>query len=283
MKYALTLVLLSLTFGAFAQINAAERAVKKAEKKVADKMIEKTFNGIVNKLFGADSTKVTTDESVKRDSSVVADSERFGGLFSAKRVDKKYEFHTTMDMVMTITDKKGKGEPIEMKMHYNKDSAYMAAELEMAISITDFNTMKSYSIVGGRVTTVDLQKAIDKSNKMSGKDDDSQPEFKYEKTGRTETIAGYLCEEYTLVSEDMEGVYWITDKVLLNMTSYVRSFEVNPNVNYPENMSGTILRMEMKHLDEGTTTTMETRSITSTDLSYDLSKYKVTDLSRFGF
>jgi len=283
MKYIMTVLFLSIAFNSFGQIRAAEKAVKRAEQKVADRLLEKTFNGIVDKLFGSDSTKVTQDESVKTDSTVTANSERFGGLFSAKRVEKKYEFHTTMDMVITSMDKKGKGDPIEMKMHYNKDSAYIATELEMAISITDFNQMKSYTIVGGRLTTIDLQKVMDKANSKSQKEDASVEDITYEKTGRTEMIAGHLCEEYKLTSEDIDGEYWITKDVFLNMNSYKKSFEINPNINYPENMSGTVLRMKITDLEHGGITTMETKSIRSEDISYDLGKYKVTDLSKFGF
>ncbi|WP_235297096.1 DUF4412 domain-containing protein [Portibacter marinus] len=264
------------------QTDPVGKVIRKAERKVADRIVEKTAEGIFNKIFGSDSTKTTKDKSVKTDSTVTADSEPFGGLFSAKKVDREYHFDLTLDMVIKTEDKKGKGDPINMKMHYSQDSAYIGTEMESAINIMDFTNMKNYTIVGGNVTSLDLQKVMDKANRQQDKKEE-EVDYTFEKTGRKENIAGYLCEEYKVESDDMIGNYWLANDVGIDVETYQKSFATNPNINFPSDARGVILKMRMEDKKDKTVTTMETNEVIKQEIIYDLSKYKVTDLSRFGF
>lgn len=281
MKLSITIFLL-FSFQIMFSQNPIGSAAKKAERRVTNKIVEKTANGIFNKIFGSDTTNVTKDKSVKTDSSVTANSEPFGGIFSAKKVDKKYSFDVTLDMVLTTKDKKGKGDPIEMKMHYNRDSAFIGSEVESAFNIMDYSSMRNYTIIGGNVTTMNLQKVIDKANRRNKKEED-QEDFTYRKTGKTETIAGYVCEEYEIESEDVKGNYWLTDDIGINISTYQKTFATNPSVTYPKDAQGIILKMVMEDKKDKTVTTLVTNEVIKQTLTYDLSKYKVTDLSRLGF
>lgn len=275
-------VLCFLSQLSFSQISSGKEAIRKAEKKATDRIVEKTVNGIFNKIFGQDSSKVTKNESVKTDSTVTANSNPLGGLFSAKRVERKYDFDLTLDMEFKTEDKKGDGDLIPVKMHYMSDSSYIGMEMSSAINIMDYKQMKSYMIVGGNVTIIDMQKAIDKANKKSKKKDYSE-DVTFKKTGKTEVIAGYKCSEYLVESEDGTGNFWITEDLNINVSTFQRAFDTNPNMYYPQGAQGIVLRMKIVDEKEKTVTTMDTNEVIKQQLKYDLSKYKASDLSRLGF
>lgn len=285
-KLLAIMLILAISINSKAQISAAERAVKRAEQKVADKIVEKTFNGLVDKLFGSDSTATTQDRSVKTDSTVTANSSPFGGLFSAKTVDKEYTFDLALHMEIQTKDKRGKGDPIDMISHYSSDSAYIGTEMQDVFNILDFSEMKSYSIIGGKVTIVNLQSFIDRANKNAKKtksDEEAAASFTYEKSGRTETIAGYKCDEYLLKSEDSEGEVWVTEGIGINPQAYAKTFAANPSLTYPTQEQGVILKMNIRDLKEKSTMTMITKKVIQETVSYDLSKYRATDLSKIKF
>src|SRR5690606_3198034 len=45
-------------------------------------------------------------------------------------------------------------------------------------------------------------------------------DFEFEKTGKTKTIAGYLCEEYMAETEEYSGSYWITQESVEGIGSF---------------------------------------------------------------
>jgi hypothetical protein len=146
--------------------------------------------------------------------------------------------------------------------------------------------MKSYSIIGGKVTIVNLQSFIDKANKQAKKrksDDEEEVAYEYKKTGKTEMIAGYMCEEYLLTTEETEGEVWVTEAIGINPQAYAKTFVANPSMSYPTQEKGIILKMIIRDTKNKTTTTMITKKVVKEEVRYDLSKYKATDLSRIKF
>ncbi len=286
MKYFNSLsILLFLLFATTlgAQITqGAEQAVKKAEDKAISKAIEKTFNGLVNKLFGSDSTSTeTTDGTIDSTKTKPTSS---GGLFSSKTIEKEFNFDITLDIDITTADKKGKENVVNSLTHYPKDGKYVGIETESVLNIMDFEDMKNYSVVGGKLTVLSLQSIVDKAKKVSKKEqenDEKVPELV--KTGKKEIIAGFECEEYTLEDEDMKASYWMTEELGISPATIALAFSTNPNIDVPENSHALVLKMIIYDTKEKTTTTMLTKSINKDKKSYDLSKYKASDLSRLKF
>ena len=281
-----------LLFGLFsislnAQVTgAAKDAVKKAEDKVLTKAVEKTFNGLVNKLFGSDSTSVD-EGSATVDSSGTESKSSFGGLFGSKPLNKKFDFDLTFEMEITSEDKKGKEHVIDTYTHYPESGTYIATETSSVLNIMDFGDMKNYSIVGGNVTILDLQRIIDKANKVAKKDksndDDEKEAPVFEKTGNKEVIAGFECEEYLMEDEEIKGNYWITQELNISTETVARSFSTNPDIDIPLHAQGMVLKMIIEDKKNKSKTIVITKSVTKEKKSYDLSKYKATDLTRLKF
>lgn len=285
-KIGLVIILFCAVNFSYGQISAAENAAKKAEKKVTDGIIEKTFNGLVDKLFGSDSTATTENKSIKTDSTVTANSSPFGGLFSSKKVERKFTFNLSLDMEIHTKDDKGKGDVIPLIAHYSSDSAYIGTEMQDIFNIMDFTEMKNYAIIGGKVNILGLQSIIDKAEKKAKIEKDKEADEdapQLTKTGKSEMIAGYKCEEYTITDEDFSGSYWITQDIGVDAAVYARTFATNPTVQYPSNMKGIVLKMILEDSKRKTTTSMITKEVIREEISYDLSKYKATDLSRLRF
>lgn len=265
-------------------VKGAEGAVKRAEEKVFTKAVEKTFNGIVDKLFGSDSTSTSTTNSTV--DSTGTEKPSGGGLFGTKTVDKAFVFDLSLDMEITTIDKKGKESVINSVAHYPKSGAYIGSETESVLNIMDFEEMKNYAIIGGKVTIVNLQRLIDKANKLSKKNEEDEevkdaPEMK--KTGRKEIIAGFECEEFLIEDDDIKGSYWLTEEIGISAQTVANAFSVNPSVSIPNNAQGMVLKMEIEDKKNKTTTVVLTTKVSKDQKSYDLSKYKATDLSRLKF
>lgn len=283
---ALLLILFAYTpFTAHSQIiSVAKDAVRKAEKKVAEKAVEKTFNAFVDKLFGSDSTSVASDSLAVQDSTKTKSSKGIlGGLFSSEPVNKSYDFAINVEVEITTEEKGKAGDPLNMNMLYPKEGSHIGIELESAMIISDYNDMKHYTVAGGNVSVMDLNTVLEKAAKYNEKSDDDKSNMKVEKTGKTKKIAGYLCHQYTMVDDETKGEWWITEDLDVNMDIYAKSFEANPNIIYPKEFKGIALEMYINYKDKSQNVKYITKSVTKSEISYDLSKYKVVNLSAFKY
>ena len=285
----LIIVLCSLSCNLLtAQVSSG--AVKKAEKIVTEKAIEKTLNGLVNKLFGSDTT--STSGATKSDVDATSDTatstkSSSGGLFGSKVVDKKFTFDITLEMEITTVDKKGKSNVINSIGHYPQNGSYVGAETESIINIMDFDEMKNYAIIGGKVTILGLKNIIAKANRMAEKEAEKakkkgeEPEQLIpEKTGKTAIIAGFKCDEYHAENEDLDCYYYMTKEIGISPDAMMNTFATNPNVTVPKDLNMLMLKMTVLNKDDNSKTTVLTTNVSKEKKTYDISKYKATDLSK---
>ncbi len=267
-------------------LRAAEKAIKKAEQRVTEAAAEKTFNAVVDKLFGSDSTSVenTKMDSTQVDSTSNRKSNSSIGIFGSKTIDKTYDFDMTLAMVVTTEDEKGEKTDLDYNSLYSNDGFYIGSELDEVLNIMDFDDMKNYALVGGKLTVMDLQKIIDKANRMDkNASQDSLQSLEFKETGKTEVIAGYKCVEYQFEDENTRGSYWLTKDLEIAPGLWSKGFEANPNVNMPSEIKGAVLKMDFFDKENKSKVLMLTKSVKKEERSYNLSKYKATDLSRFKF
>lgn len=283
----LSLIILSFLIAAPSANAQLKDLLRKVEQKVSESAADKAAEKIVEKIFGGgtktDSTGAVITESVDSSGST-SSSSILGGLFSSEPVDKSYEFDLSIHMTVTSSDKKGEESVMNTIAHYPKNGAYVGAEMESVFNIMDFEEMKSYAIMGGKVTIINLESAIEKAQKMSDDKSKEDPQdFELKKTGRKEMIAGFECEEYLVENDDAIGYYWITQEIGISTETMARAFATNPSLTIPNNVDGIMLKMEMTQKDDKSKVEMVTHKVTKDKLSYDLSKYEASDLSKFKF
>ncbi len=286
-SFTLFLILFSFFISAPKANAQLKDLLRKVEQKVSESAADKAAEKIVEKIFGGgtitDSTGAVITESVDSTGSSRNNS-ILGGLFGSEPVDKTYQFDLSLHMTITTSDKKGEDGVLNTIAHYPVNGAYVGMETESVFNIMDFEDMKSYAVMGGKVTVINLESAIEKAQKMSDNKADEDPEdFELKKTGRKEVIAGFECDEYMVENDEVKGFYWITQEIGISPEAIARAFSTNPAVTLPEHVQGIMLKMDMTQKDDGSKVVMVTEKVTKDKISYDLSKYEASDLSKFKF
>ncbi|WP_088653195.1 DUF4412 domain-containing protein [Geofilum rhodophaeum] len=99
-----------------------------------------------------------------------------------------------------------------------------------------------------------------------------------QKTGRTKTIAGYPCEEYTYADEESKGAFWLTTS-LKGLQNKALPAQFGWSQLFMGNTKGFIMASESTDLKTGETSTMEITEInTSRSTTFNIGEYAITNL-----
>lgn len=106
---------------------------------------------------------------------------------------------------------------------------------------------------------------------------------KITKTGKTEKILGYTCEQYQLSSSSGNSLIWVTKELGTGFTSFADTFsqmmQSNPSGNGIPDMkgmgNGVMLKMETTSATSGATSTFEATSIQKEGRKITSSEYKL--------
>lgn len=110
-----------------------------------------------------------------------------------------------------------------------------------------------------------MRKMVQNQAELEGRDV-KEEDVKVTKTGRTEKILGYSCDEYSVVSDNSTGNVWVTGELGAGFANYMKNFSMvmqgsqKGNSNLP-NMkgisNGVMLRMVNKDAKSGNTSKFE--------------------------
>ena len=195
--------------------NAVERRVEKEVEKATQRQLEKAFG----ELYGPSAD----DPSGSYDFSKI-----MKGINMNVQTEDSYSFSGTAVMEITGTDEDGKAiEPMIMKTFLNEDSEYSGMEfsvadqkqkndIEKTIMIFDMKHNASIILVENEDGKTSMaygldfgaigESVVENDTVTSGED------FNFKKTGKSKTIAGYTCDEYTTASEEYTGSFWVTQE-----------------------------------------------------------------------
>src|SRR5690554_5448909 len=99
-----------------------------------------------------------------------------------------------------------------------------------------------------------------------------------QKTGRTKTIAGYPCEEYTYANEESKGTVWLTTSIK-NQQSRALSNQFGWNQVFLGSTKGYLMASESTDLETGETSIMEITEINTTrKTTFNTREYSITNL-----
>ena len=128
-----------------------------------------------------------------------------------------------------------------------------------------------------------MRKMVQNQAELEGRDT-KEEDVKVTKTGRTEKILGYSCDEYSVVSDNSTGNVWVTSELGAGFGNYMKNFSMimqgsqKGNSNLP-NMkgltSGVMLRMITKDAKSGNTSRFEATAINKEGKSIKTAGYNI--------
>jgi len=233
-------LLFILPFTAQSQLleRALKDAVRKVEDKVADVIIEKGTD-LIAREFGKKLDKWADKqmrEAYEKDSTYASkgqfDSMTYasarsyndflGALNASVDLPSSYEF----DRSMIIETKDAKENASKSRMYFNSTTATFGMAMEdpdEAFNLFVYDIANDISVIygedgDGNKTVMALPNMMKVGMSMvSASDKEALAQaYNYKKTGKTEVIAGYNCDEYLGEDEDHKYQVFITDELDVN-------------------------------------------------------------------
>jgi hypothetical protein len=195
--------------------NAVEKRVEREVENATQRQLEKALG----EIYGAEADSARVGYDLGR---IVK------GINVNVPTEDAYHFTGKAEMEMSGTDEKGKAiDPVLMTSFLNEDSEYSGMEftadreqqkdgIEKTIMIFDRKNKASIILMenDGEKTRVAFGFDDDVDESILKNDTLEYENIKFEKTGRTKTIAGHLCEEYKAETDEYEAFYWATEEPL---------------------------------------------------------------------
>lgn len=289
-NYVLLIIALFFSFSTLdAQLLSTKRVKKSAETKSkqrvdkkVDQGIDKSLDSVEDFLFGSKKKKQKTNDSSTVEYETEMTAEEYNEAYSETNVGQEpdyssmfggtvevadfFEFNSSIDMLMTTYDKKGKTNVINMTMLFPEDEEdYFGMEIKESENakqempqmkmIYDFKNQQMITMLDNEGQKMGMVMSIDEDqlSKWAESEDydiDEVPEWS--KTGKKKDILGYNCEQYIFSSEDGDGDAWVTDDddlkigYAMNAMAQAQKKKNKSNNEYPD---GAILEMNYNGKD----------------------------------
>ena len=140
------------------------------------------------------------------------------GTSSDANVADKYEFETSVDILLTTKDKKGKATEMNMEMLFTEKDSYYGIEMKdmsksgsdaaSSIVVFDYLNFKMVSLMDNSGQKMGITMDLNEeqiSDWSSSETDTNASNASFTKSGKTKDILGYTCEQYIIKSDDGEG------------------------------------------------------------------------------
>lgn len=246
-----------VSHASFSQTAVLDRLKKRAEERVAqraeDKVNQKVDSGVdkvIDGLFGAveksvkpsENKKTTTTESNNSEKEIGEEdamnmlSNILGGMNKVSPPAASYDFNSSYDMKMKMSDKKGKVTGLTYRYMFSNSSAYMGGKLidaedpqmksqmgSMEAMIFDFekNSMYTFMNLNGQKQMMGIGFKEGITGDLAK---DSYEKTTYTKTSQRKTIAGYTTTGYEMIQDGEKYLIWISDKPIAFIGKYYEAF-----------------------------------------------------------
>lgn len=211
---------------------------------------------------------------------------------SAKlREEYLFKLGITYEMFSGKKDKLKKGQ--EMSMWYS-EAGYTGIGMggQTAIfMVYDMKSMKMLTLMEAQkmAMVMDIKKLIDQVSDKAGVNANDTPDGKITKTGKSEKILGYTCEQYKVSSDKSETLVWITNELGSGFGDYAKSMamamgggKATKGKGFPDMQdvaNGVMLKMESTDTSKGELTRIEATAVDKEGKKINTSGYKMINMA----
>lgn len=280
-----------------------QKANKKIEKRLEeklDKAMDKQLDDIENSidsLGAADGATETEDGIQSRLNNMM---KGIGMSGEPVPIDDSYAFTELVQMHIESFDKSNKKTSEgDFITHLNPDAQSMAYEVvsgdigenqqglfiidtknKAIILLNDTEGEKTGIVygMGGVFGDIGNQIAEEANDEEEDMPDNIFANPNVTKTGKTKTIAGYKCEQYTYNDEETESEFWITDELKTSSSDFFSAlFKTSV---YTNGMGwGYVMESASKYKNTGDATKMTVTKVDkNSHQNFKLSEYQITNL-----
>ena len=258
---------------------------KKKKKEEIDENPDEAVKEMENSLDASEYNEAYNSSDTDQEPDM---SKLFGSMGGSVEVAESFEFNSSIDIVVTTTDNKGKATIMNMTMLFPEDNEYFGMETKGSDNpkeeippmkmIYDFENEQMITMMINGQQKIGMVISIDKEQLSKWADDDDNdidelPEWT--KTGKTKKILGYTCDQYIFSNEDGKGEAWVTEDDDLNigyaMNAMTNAQKQDNKNEYPD---GAILEMTFNGDDGEKMTWVSTDIKTDTNISLKTEGYQ---------
>lgn len=198
----------------------------------------------------------------------------------------KFNFKTGITYSISEGQKKA-GNKLTMWFSDGDYAAMEPSENNMVFMIFDTKNTKMLTIMQAQkmVMTMDFGKLQQQyQDKNKGTDDKAAPKAQVTKTGVTEKIMGYNCEQYKITTDENETLVWVTTELGTGYTSFAKSMMMamnsgkgkgNNSFGDLQNVAnGIMLKMITKDLSDKKEVTLEATNVNTSGKEVDITGYQ---------
>lgn len=139
---------------------------------------------------------------------------------------------------------------------------------------------------------IDVQKMIEQIAGAANMDAEDDSNVKISKTGKSEKILNYNCEQFLIENGEKKSLVWITKELGSGFGNYMQSIAMSmqKNMNSQKNKSipvfgelkdGVLLKLEYSDASKGEITRLEATAVHPEGKSINTSEYKLLNLGGF--
>ncbi|NHE59973.1 DUF4412 domain-containing protein [Cyclobacterium plantarum] len=268
---------------------AVERTVEKEVAKATQRQLEKAFSNLYGDMGSGENGSPDGNYDF---------SKIMGSINMDVETESSYSFSGLAVMEINSTDEKGKTQdPILFNSFLSENPDYFGMEFinpesknasEKAVIIMDHKNQATVMLMDNEDGKSSMAFSIDWQGMMDGvelEEEETSPnteDFSFEKTGNTKDILGYTCDEYRVMSDEMEGTYWLSQSPIVGMESFwsknspfITKKMKEENQEYFSNLpEGNILEMDFTSKEDQSRTQMKMIEIdTNKTSNFDLAEY----------
>lgn len=262
--------------------DAASHAKNTAANKASDKAneeVDKDVSKLIDNLTKEDSTKTKetkTSTTAKKDTVGSRTSASVSNLMKSFGMSTEipphkdlYKFTGQITSVTEITDNKGKkGDAIESTISFDEKSSDAMFNSKISGNqssiIIDHENSCMIMLTQNQNDKTGLISKIDLSQKgtstQTGKDSKPEPECKMVKTGKTQSISGFSCNEYRCETSSEISVAWVTKDYSAKTNSIFGGNSMSANYK-TEGLDGMVIRYEFYSKTDKSSSIMTIKSI----------------------
>lgn len=306
-KLLIVIFILATGYSAQAQLlrniarSAANQAVNSVEnraEKEVDKQVDKGVNKAIDKALEEDSTKQAAPSQKKQTEAEDPSSKIFKKLGISTEVaahKEDYKFTGQIVMIMEITDEKGKkaggGEYTTCFNETNSDAMFKLSGEGSENTTTIFDQENSCMLIlsesngskTGFATKFDPNAAqsanLPQTQNQQQTTNDSADDCTPSKTGKTKTISGYSCTEYSCETDEVSVSVWITKDFSAKNNKIFKNNSMGMSYK-TDSFDGMVMQYESRSKKDKSSSVMTVKSIDmKKSSSFSTKGYQFTGLN----